>query len=254
MSDLFQCLDAIPEYRRAALQDALIAEWTCASAGLEGNTFSLGDTDFFLREGLTIAGKTFREHCEIKGHADALKWMEHLVISNTPLSQEHLFTLHRFIQTETVIDVYAPVGAFKNAPNGTYSRDGEGRAVWIEYASPNDVPALMDTWLHSFNGQQATRKNASSIYTRLHIPFVHIHPFADGNGRLARLISNLPLLRAGLPPIIIPKEWRQEYITLLAEHQRERGTLVSGSELLGSTSARRNLRGWLYEHGKGLGQ
>lgn len=69
MSDLFQCLDAIPEYRRAALQDALIAEWTCASAGLEGNTFSLGDTDFFLRERLTVAGKTFREHYEIKGHA-----------------------------------------------------------------------------------------------------------------------------------------------------------------------------------------
>ena len=104
MSDLFQCLDAIPEYRRAALQDALIAEWTCASAGLEGNTFSLGDTDFFLREGLTVAGKSFREHCEIKGHADALKWMEHLVITNAPLSQEHLFTLHHFIQAETVID------------------------------------------------------------------------------------------------------------------------------------------------------
>lgn len=85
MSDLFQCLDAIPEYRRAALQDAPIAEWTCASAGLEGNTFSLGDTDFFLREGLTVAGKTFQEHCEIKGHADALKWMEHLAITNTPL-------------------------------------------------------------------------------------------------------------------------------------------------------------------------
>ena len=166
MSDLFQCLDAIPEYRRAALQDALIAEWTCASAGLEGNTFSLGDTDFFLREGLTVAGKSFREHCEIKGHADALKWMEHLVITNAPLSQEHLFTLHRFIQTETVIDVYAPVGAFKNAPNGTYSRDSEGKAVWMEYASPEDVPALMARWLHFFNEQQVTRENAPSIYTR----------------------------------------------------------------------------------------
>ncbi len=243
MSDLFQCLDAIPEYRRAALQDALIAEWTCASAGLEGNTFSLGDTDFFLREGLTVAGKTFREHCEIKGHADALKWMEQLVITKTSLSQEHLFTLHRFIQTETVIDVYAPVGAFKNSPNGTYSRDSEGKAVWMEYASPEDVPALMARWLHFFNEQRVTRENAPSIYTRLHIPFVHIHPFADGNGRLARLISNLPLLRAGLPPIIIPKEWRQEYIALLAEHQRERGTLVSGSELLDITPAVRKFKG-----------
>lgn len=124
----------------------------------------------------------------------------------------------------------------------------------MEYASPEDVPVLIARWLHFFNEQQVTRENAPSIYTRLHIHFIHIHPFADGNGRLARLVSNLPLLRAGLPPIIIPKEWSQEYIALLAEHQRERGTLVSGSELLGSTSARRNLRGWLYEHGKGLGQ
>lgn len=235
----FPMLGRHSRIQAAALQDALIAEWTCASAGLEGNTFSLGDTDFFLREGLTVAGKTFREHCEIKGHADALKWMEQLVITKTPLSHEHLFTLHRFIQTETVIDVYAPVGAFKNAPNGTYSRDSEGKAVWMEYASPEDVPSLMARWLRFFNEQRVTRENAPSIYTRLHIPFVHIHPFADGNGRLARLVSNLPLLRAGLPPIIIPKEWRQEYITLLAEHQRERGTLVSGSELLDITPAMR---------------
>lgn len=237
MSDLFQCLNPIPEYRRAALQDALIAEWTCASAGLEGNTFSLDDTDFFLREGLTVAGKSFREHCEIKGHADALKWMEHLVTPDMPLSQEHLFTLHRFIQTQTAMDVYAPVGAFKNAPNGTYSRNSEGKAVWMEYASPEAVPVLMARWLELFNGQEVTREDAPAIYTGLHIPFVHIHPFADGNGRLARLISNLPLLRAGLPPIIIPKEWRQEYISILAEYQRERGTLGPDSELLSVASA-----------------
>lgn len=113
----------------------------------------------------------------------------------------------------------------------------------MEYASPEDVPALMARWLHFFNEQRVTRENAPSIYTRLHTPFVHIHPFADGNGRLARLISNLPLLRAELPPIIIPKEWRQEYVALLAEHQRERGTLVSGSELLGSTAAVRKFEG-----------
>ena len=97
MSNPFQCLNAIPEYRRSALQDALIAEWTYAPSGLEGNTFSLDDTDFFLREGLTAAGKTFREHCEIKGHANALKWIEHLVVTGVPLHVEDLFTLHRFI-------------------------------------------------------------------------------------------------------------------------------------------------------------
>lgn len=70
----------------------------------------------------------------------------------------------------------------------------------MEYASPEDVPTLMARWLHFFNEQRVMRDKAPSVYTRLHIPFVHIHPFADGNRRLATLISNLPLLRAGLPP------------------------------------------------------
>ena len=127
-SDLFQCLKAIPEYRLAALQDALIAEWTCASAALEGNTFSLGGTEFFLREGLTVAEKTFREHCEIKGHADALKWMDHLVITNTPLRQEppvHFAPFH----TDRNCYLLLYPGAYKEAPNEIHSRNNKGKTA-----------------------------------------------------------------------------------------------------------------------------
>ncbi|MEX3727434.1 Fic family protein [Bilophila wadsworthia] len=98
-----------------------------------------------------------------------------------------------------------------------------------------------------------TRENAPSIYTRLHIPFVHIHPFADGNGRLARLISNLPLLRAGLPPIIIPKEWSRNTSRSLPNNGNV-GYLFQARNFWTSLPQCGNLRGWSLGHGKGLGQ
>jgi len=66
----------------------------------------------------------------------------------------------------------------------------------------------------------------------LHVSFVRIHPFWDGNGRMARLIANVPVIRAGYPPIIIPKERRQEYIEALSEYHLAVGTVTSRSELL----------------------
>ena len=69
-------------------------------------------------------------------------------------------------------------------------------------------------------------------YMCLHVSFVRIHPFWDGNGRMARLIANVPIIRAGYPPIIIPKERRQEYIEALSEYHLAVGTVTASGELL----------------------
>ena len=102
----FPMLGRHSRIQAGSLARRLIAEWTCASAGLEGNTFSLGDTDFFLREGLTVAGKTFREHCEIKGMRMHSNGWTTLSLPIPRFARNHLFTLHRFIQTETVTCSY----------------------------------------------------------------------------------------------------------------------------------------------------
>ena len=60
---------------------------------------------------------------------------------------------------------------------------------------------------------------AAHCYAKIHAGFVHIHPFWDGNGRLARLLANIPLLKSGLPPLVIPLEERRAYIQLLAEYE-----------------------------------
>ena len=94
----------------------------------------------------------------------------------------------------------------------------------------------MQGWLALF--QETCKENTSNkeaaltAYAYLHVSFVRIHPFWDGNGRMARLIANIPVIRAGYPPIIIPKERRQEYIEALSEYHLSVGTVTARSELL----------------------
>ena len=76
---------------------------------------------------------------------------------------------------------------------------------------------------------QNEKKSALQLYAALHAAVAHIHPFWDGNGRIARLIANIPLLRSGLPPVVIPKERRREYIQLLAEYELACCTLTRES-------------------------
>ena len=78
----------------------------------------------------------------------------------------------------------------------------------------------------------ANKEVALTAYVHLHVSFVRIHPFWDGNGRMARLIANIPVIMAGYPPIIIPKERRKEYIDALSEYHLAVGTVTAKMELL----------------------
>ena len=149
-----------------------------------------------------------------------------------PYSVEDLLKAHKIMMTGLVKEA----GVFRSKGVGVFA----GEQLIHAGTPANYVPELIGQLFDWLKKSKLHPLVKSCIF---HYEFEFIHPFADGNGRLARLISNLPLLRAGLPPIIIPKEWRQEYITLLAEHQRERGTLVSDSELLDITPAVQKFEG-----------
>jgi Fic family protein len=114
------------------------------------------------------------------------------------------------------------------------------KQVIFEYATPSDVPQLMADWLRLFDDvcRNITPGNwdqALKAYVRLHITFVRIHPFFDGNGRLARLVANFPVLKAGLPPIIIPREQRKAYIDALSVYHHAVGQIRKGDMLLPET-------------------
>lgn len=199
--------------------------WTYGSTGIEGNTMSLGDTAFLIQEGLTVAGKSLREHNEVFGHARAVDLLEELVKKRC-VDEGDLFSLHKAVQTEAVYDTLSPVGAFKVEPNGCYVRHDDGTWEFHTYPAPEKIPFLMRAWLNMLNGclgktEMPSLESLVLQHAKCHIGFASIHPFADGNGRMARLLANLPLLVQGILPILIFREDRKRYIDLLAAYQEE---------------------------------
>ncbi len=219
-----------------ALLTQLRVLWTHTSTAIEGNTLTLGETAFVLEEGLTISGKPLKDHEEVVGHARAIDLLYECLQERREFSETDLFALHKAVQTEVVFDVYKPVGGWKREPNSTVGVIDDKQVIF-EYARPGDVPQLMEKWLALFHNidqslQPGNQQQALIAYVQLHITFVRIHPFFDGNGRLARLVSNLPVLRSGLPPIIIPREQRKQYIDALSAYHFAVGQIQAGDELL----------------------
>jgi Fic family protein len=173
------------------IRDALLVQlrnlWTHASTAIEGNTLTLGETAFVLEEGLTISGKSLKDHQEVVGHASAIDLVYGLIRRESPLTENDLFDLHKVVQTEQVIDVYKPLGAWKVEPNSTVIVSGNDQIIF-EYASPKDVPGLMQRWLGLFQDacreKGMNREDALAAYVQIHVSFVRIHPFWDGNGRM----------------------------------------------------------------------
>jgi Fic family protein len=136
------------------------------------------------------------------------------------MTEQDLFDLQRAVLTDTVTDIYSPAGGWKREPNSTNTVASDGRQVIIEFPVPDAVPALMASWLGRLNAwSAATADEAIEAYAVSHLEFVSIHPFYDGNGRMARLLANVPVLRAGWPPLVVPLERRIEYLRSIAAYQ-----------------------------------
>lgn len=223
--------EGLPADLRDQLLKRLAAEWTHESTAIEGNTLTLGETHKVLELGLTIGGKPLRDHQEVYGHARAIELIYEML--GRQITSEDLFALHRAVMPLSAVDSLNPVGDWKKDFNGT-TGVVDGKSVYMEYAAPADVPRLIERWLADFNKTQRLERPAQAVaaYARAHLVFVRIHPFFDGNGRMARLIANLPVLAAGFPPILVPMSRRAEYIDLLWRYQNAVGRIGRWSRLL----------------------
>ena len=151
------------------------------------------------------------------------------------LTEEDVFRLHRLVINEQPADIYKPVGAYKREDNGTYWPNEQGGSTYHAYLPADEVPAAMAKWLAEFNGlyrAEATECELVDAYARTHAGFTSIHPFYDGNGRLARLLSNLPVIFAGFPPIVIPVESREDYLKALWNYERGNSDLTALKDLV----------------------
>lgn len=225
--------DGLDADLRDSLMKQVVAVWTHDSTAIEGNTLTLGETVKVLEFGLTINGKPLKDHQEVYGHARAIEIIQEM-LHLSKIRERHLFDLHAAIMPSVPLDVQKPVGEWKREYNGT-TGVLKGKVEYLEYSAPADVPFLMKRWLECFNGLPRycrDRDEAISAYSRVHMVFVRIHPFFDGNGRMARLLANIPVLRSGFPPIVLSPERRMEYIDILWNSQASLGKLARDGELL----------------------
>jgi len=225
--------DGLTTYQKSALKDRLKIEWIYTSNAIEGNTVSLGDTAFIIEEGLTVAGVTLKEHEEVVGHARAIDIVYEL-LNKDELSEDDIFRLHKAVQTNLVRDIDCPIGAYKVEVNGRYVKI-DGKREHKYYPHPNDIKHLMKLWFSEFSDiskKEISLDESIKIYTRSHIGFTSIHPFFDGNGRLARLLANIPMIKNGYLPLIISNKRRKKYIELLSSYNLNSLELDSKSKSL----------------------
>lgn len=185
------------------LKERLVVEWTYHSNAIEGNTLTLSETKVVL-DGITVGGKSLREHFEVINHAEAIFLVEELVERNTQISEFVIKQIHQLILKN-----------IRDADAGSYRTIN----VYIQgspHVPPMNslVPGLMKDLLEWFQGVgQSLHPIERAV--KFHHQFVHIHPFTDGNGRTARLLMNLILMQEGYPPAVIHQEDRGLYYEAL---------------------------------------
>lgn len=193
----------LPNYTAKSLREKLFLEWTYNSNAIEGNTLTMNETKVVL-EGITVGGKTMREHLEVINHRDAISYVEDIAHNEEPFSEQQIKNLHRLV-LKGIDDEYA--GVYRN------------QQVFISGAQhtppePFKIQEQMEALMNWYNGE-AQSFHAIVRGAMLHVIFVGIHPFIDGNGRTSRLLLNLELMKAGYPPIIIKVENRLAYYNAL---------------------------------------
>jgi len=194
-------LRPLPTHTVKSLREQLILEWTYNSNAIEGNTLTLKETKVVL-EGITIGGKPMREHFEAINHKEAIDYVGEVVANNVPFTEHVIKSIHQLILKN-----------IEPSHAGVYRQEN----VLISGAahSPPDYLRLAEQMsslladYHAFSGHPLERA------ARLHTDFVKIHPFVDGNGRTARLLMNLDLMKSGLLPIVIRAVDRLAYYEAL---------------------------------------
>ncbi|GGC86938.1 cell division protein Fic [Flavobacterium lutivivi] len=194
----------LPSSALAKIREALTVEWTYNSNSIEGNTLTLQETQMVIQEGITVKGKSLREHFEAKNHELAIDYLYKIVNDNYILRGIDVLSLHNYVMRSIEEDFAGRL------------RNGGVRISGANFIPPNanKVSDLIDE-LVSFINKNPLGLNDIELATIFHHKFVWIHPFFDGNGRTVRLAMNLLLMRKGFPPAIILKADRKKYYEAL---------------------------------------
>ncbi|MBQ9237090.1 MAG: Fic family protein [Prevotella sp.] len=191
---------------------------------IEGNTLTYGQTEVLLLFGKTIGEARIQDMEEMKASNVGLRMMEDEAVNrDMPLTENFIRTLHKTLLREdytvyknlpggmqTSYTIHA--GRYKTRPNSVITRYGDR----FEYASPEETPALMNDLVTWYNEEEAKgRLTPIELAILFHYRYIRIHPFEDGNGRIARLMVNYILLRHNLPMVVVRSRKKQDYLEAL---------------------------------------
>lgn len=193
----------LPEYLMPMLREYFRIGLTYSSNALEGNTLTETETKVIIEDGLTIGGKTLREHFEVVGHSQAYDFMWSKARDDR-FTEDDIKKLHHLFYFR--IDE-KNAGNYRAVPVFISGTD-------FEFPTPASLLFLMEKFIQEI---LELKKDYHPVFfaALVHVHFVNIHPFIDGNGRMARLLMNLVLLQNGYPITIIPPIMRSLYISAL---------------------------------------
>lgn len=230
--EAWRSIQPLSERDRERLNRKFTVDFNFNSNHIEGNTLTYGQTELLLLFGKVVGEAEMKDLEDMKASNVGLKMMqEQTLIKEMPLTQNFIRQLHKVLlredytvyrelpgglQTSYVIHA----GRYKTRPNSVITRYGDR----FEYASPEETPALMADLVDWYNDEEAKgRLSPVELAALFHYRYIRIHPFEDGNGRIARLIVNFILARHDYPMIVVRSRSKKDYLEALHQADLEVG-------------------------------
>ena len=234
--EAWRSIQPLSERDRERLNRKFTVDFNFNSNHIEGNTLTYGQTELLLLFGKVVGEAEMKDLEDMKASNVGLKMMqEQALIKEMPLTQNFIRQLHKVLlredytvyrelpgglQTSYVIHA----GRYKTRPNSVITRYGDR----FEYASPEETPALMADLVDWYNDEEAKgRLSPVELAALFHYRYIRIHPFEDGNGRIARLIVNFILARHDYPMVVVRSRSKKDYLEALHQADLEVGATPS---------------------------
>jgi Fic family protein len=209
--------------QEARVFQKLRLEWNYHSNAIEGNSLTYGETKAFIMHGLTAKGKPFKDYLDIRGHDQVIDVLADIVRSKEELTESVIRELHKILLVEPYqSEAITPdglrttrqieIGKYKTTPNHVLTSTG----LTHFFANPEETSARMADLVNWYRKERnGGGTHPVTLAAAFHHKFVAIHPFDDGNGRMARILMNLILMQSGYLPVVLKLDRKSEYFLAL---------------------------------------
>jgi Fic family protein len=217
----WQSLQPLNEKMERDINQQFMVDFNYNSNHIEGNTLTYGQTKLLLLFVVVLGNARMQDYEEMNAHNVGLEWMKSMAKDkDKPLSEVLIRELNKIILVRDFFKTShdgdyryeIKVGTYKTRPNSVITPSGE----IFNYASPEETPSLMSDLIQWYRKEENRKQlKIEELAALFHYRYIRIHPFEDGNGRIARLIVNYILLRHDYPMIVIRTDDRDKYLETL---------------------------------------